>query len=139
MNKRLIIDSQLAAQDPAALFYQDWSWPVAQSTYDRLVTDVIEWSDELHSEISDSDRLLAAFLLVKADLLKDLSYYRKNFRLIKILRKAVTAELQRLGFEVFPSATNFLLVKPPKLSARTWLKKLREHKVLVRWFSGAEM
>ncbi|SVE14541.1 uncharacterized protein METZ01_LOCUS467395, partial [marine metagenome] len=75
MNKRLIIDSQLAAQDPAALFYQDWSWPVAQSTYDRLVTDVIEWFDELHSEISDSDRLLAAFLLVKADLLKDLSYY----------------------------------------------------------------
>ena len=75
MNKRLIIDSQLAAQDPAALFYQDWSWPVAQSAYDRLVTDVIEWSDELHHEISDSDRLLAAFLLIKADLLKDLSYY----------------------------------------------------------------
>ncbi len=43
--------------------------------YDSLVTEVIEWSDELHLELNDSPRLLNAFLLIKADLLKDLSYY----------------------------------------------------------------
>jgi len=70
--------------------------------------------------------------------LKDLSYYRKNFRLINRIRKSVAAELQRLGFGVFPSASNFLLVKPPMFAARTWSKKLREHKMLVRWFSSAK-
>ena len=71
--------------------------------------------------------------------LKDFSYYRKNFRLVKKMRKAVAGELQSLGFKVFLSATNFLLVKPPRYVARTWLKKLRAHKVLVRWFSGTEV
>jgi histidinol-phosphate aminotransferase len=71
--------------------------------------------------------------------LKDFSYYRKNFRLVKKMRKAVAGELQGLGFKVFLSATNFLLVKPPRYVARTWLKKLRAHKVLVRWFSGTEV
>jgi hypothetical protein len=75
MNNRLIIDSQLAAQDVEAVFGQEWSWPVAQAKYDSLVTEVIEWSDELHLELNDSPRLLNAFLLIKADLLKDLSYY----------------------------------------------------------------
>jgi hypothetical protein len=75
MNKRLIIDSQLAAQDPASVFSGDWSWPVSQPEYDDPITEFIEWSDELHKEISDSSRLLSAFLLIKSDLLKDLSYY----------------------------------------------------------------
>ena len=75
MDNRLIIDSQLAARDVEGVFGQEWSWPVAQSKYDSLVTKVIEWSDELHLELNDSPRLLNAFLLIKADLLKDLSYY----------------------------------------------------------------
>jgi hypothetical protein len=75
MNKRLIIDSQLAAQDVNAVFDKGWNWPIAQVKYDRLVTEVIEWSDELHAELYDSPRLLTAFMLIKADLLKDLSYF----------------------------------------------------------------
>ncbi len=67
--------------------------------------------------------------------LRDLPYYRKNFRLIKKIREMVTAQLGVLGFEVLPSAANFLLVKPPRFAARTWQKKLRERKVLVRWFT----
>ena len=75
MNKRLIIDSQLAAQSMSNVFERGWNWPVPQANYDRLVTEVIEWADELHLELGDSPRLLTAFLLIKADLLKDLSYY----------------------------------------------------------------
>ncbi|MCH7983496.1 MAG: hypothetical protein IIC28_05950 [Chloroflexi bacterium] len=74
MKKRLVIDSQLAAQDPAGVFDGDWSWPVAQSEYDDPITEFIEWSDELHSGLSNSPRLLDAFFLSKAVLLKDLSY-----------------------------------------------------------------
>ncbi|MBL69808.1 MAG: histidinol-phosphate transaminase [Verrucomicrobiales bacterium] len=67
--------------------------------------------------------------------LRDLAYYRKNFRLIKQIRSVVAVELEGLGFEVLPSSTNFLFVKPPRFAAKTWLNKLRERKVLVRWFS----
>ncbi len=40
-----------------------------------------------------------------------------------------------LGFQVFPSQANFILARPPKFTAQTWLQKLRDRKILVRWFS----
>ena len=48
-------------------------------------------------------------------------------------------ELTALGFEVLPSQTNFLLVRPPRFGAERWLKKLRRRKILVRWFKSAEV
>lgn len=69
--------------------------------------------------------------------LRDLPYYRKNFRLIKRLRDETAQSLTELGLEVLPSATNFLLTKPPRFTARTWLRKLRERKILVRWFKDS--
>jgi len=71
--------------------------------------------------------------------LEDLSYYRKNFQIIKKMRKFVTKELQSLGFKVHPSSGNFILVKPPKFKALAWLEKLRGHNVLVRWFDLPEV
>ena len=67
--------------------------------------------------------------------LKDLPFYRVNFRRIIRLREQVSAVLQSLDFVVLPSQTNFLMAKPPRLAASTWLRKLRKHNVLVRWFS----
>jgi histidinol-phosphate aminotransferase len=68
--------------------------------------------------------------------LGDLSYYRKNFQEIRRTRQHLSKDLSRLGFEVFPSQANFILVKPPLMSAREWLEKLREQKILVRWFDS---
>jgi histidinol-phosphate aminotransferase len=67
--------------------------------------------------------------------LDDLPCYRANFQEIIATRDRLSHELEALGFQVFPSQTNFILVRPPKLSARTWLQKLRNGKILVRWFS----
>jgi histidinol-phosphate aminotransferase len=67
--------------------------------------------------------------------LNDLSHYRANFRRIIATREKLGRELGALGFRVFPSQTNFILVRPPKYSAREWLQKLRDRKILVRWFS----
>lgn len=67
--------------------------------------------------------------------LKDLQYYRTNFKEIIRLREQVGSALTSVGFVVLPSQTNFLLAKPPRLTARTWQRKLREQNVLVRWFS----
>ncbi len=67
--------------------------------------------------------------------LNDLPYYRANFRQILSTREQLSAGLARLGFEVFPSQTNFILVRPPRFPAREWLEKLRRRKILVRWFN----
>ena len=48
---------------------------------------------------------------------------------------SLSRELDALGFQVFPSQTNFILVRPPKFPAQDWLQKLRDRKLLVRWFS----
>jgi histidinol-phosphate aminotransferase len=66
--------------------------------------------------------------------LDDLPYYRKNFRKIISTREWLTEELAELGFDVLPSQTNFIFAVPPRFSAESWLQKLRNHKILVRWF-----
>ncbi len=71
--------------------------------------------------------------------LSDLPYYRKNFLRITATRARLTLELARLGFAVRPSQTNFILVRPPKFSAQTWLAKLRARKILVRWWPYPEV
>lgn len=71
--------------------------------------------------------------------LEDLPYYRRNFRRLIATRRGTAEALDRLGFEVFPSETNFLLVRPPLAPASTWFKLLRERGILVRWFSGVAL
>jgi len=71
-----------------SLFGNEWKWPISLSQYDQPITDFIEWSDELHSEISDSQQLLAAFFLCKSALLADLSYLSTALLDISISRHA---------------------------------------------------
>ena len=71
--------------------------------------------------------------------LKDLPYYRRNFLRIIDSRARVTRELTGLGWEVLPSQTNFILARPPGPPAREWLERLRQRKILVRWFSSPEL
>jgi histidinol-phosphate aminotransferase len=68
--------------------------------------------------------------------LGDLGHYRRNFRRIIATRERLRRELTGLGFEVLPSRTNFLLMRPPGPPAQEWLRCLREQKILVRWFSA---
>lgn len=71
--------------------------------------------------------------------LDDLPYYRANFRKVIGTREVLTCALAELGFVVLPSQTNFILTRPPKFPAKVWLQKLREQKILVRWFSAPEV
>ena len=71
--------------------------------------------------------------------LDDLKYYRANFKKIITTREWLGRELTLLGFRVLPSQTNFILAKPPLFPARDWLQKLRNKKILVRWFSAPEV
>jgi histidinol-phosphate aminotransferase len=71
--------------------------------------------------------------------LDDLKYYRSNFKNIIAARGWLSRELTKLDFQVFPSQTNFILTKPPLFAAEKWLKKLRDRKILVRWFSAPDV
>jgi histidinol-phosphate aminotransferase len=72
--------------------------------------------------------------------LEDLGYYRRNFERVKSTRARLTEALEALGFQVHPSQTNFVLARPPgPASAEDWLARLRERKVLVRWFRAPEL
>ncbi len=71
--------------------------------------------------------------------LDDLKYYRANFQKIIATRDRLTRELTALGFAVFPSQANFILAQPPRFPAEEWLQRLRDRKILVRWFSAPEL
>ncbi len=71
--------------------------------------------------------------------LDDLKFYRANFKKIIATRTALTRELTQLGFRVLPSQTNFILARPPLFPAELWLQKLRDRKILVRWFRAPEV
>lgn len=71
--------------------------------------------------------------------LDDLPYYHTNFRKIIATREWLSRELTKLGFRVGPSQTNFILARPPRFPAKTWLERLRSHEILVRWFDQPEI
>ncbi|MBA4150230.1 MAG: histidinol-phosphate transaminase [Verrucomicrobia bacterium] len=70
--------------------------------------------------------------------LDDLEFYRGNFKKVIATRERLSSELASLGFTVSPSEANFVFAKPVKFSAQEWLKKLRDRKILVRWFGYPE-
>lgn len=71
--------------------------------------------------------------------LDDLAYYRTNFKKIIATREKLSRQLTLLGFRILPSQTNFILAKPPLFPAQDWLQRLRDRKILVRWFSAPEV
>ncbi len=71
--------------------------------------------------------------------LDDLPYYCANFREIIATRERLSRQLAGLGFEVFPSQTNFIFARPPRFPANAWLQKLRDRRILVRWFDYASV
>jgi histidinol-phosphate aminotransferase len=89
--------------------------------------------------IRDSYNVNGLGQVAAAATLDHLPYYRANFRRIVRTRTRLARELLAVGFQVLPSQTNFLLVRPPVLPAKVWLERLRAQKILVRWFSGRDV
>ena len=72
--------------------------------------------------------------------LEDRLYFRKSVREIIRQRKLMMKALKLLGFEVMPSASNFILTKPPRgITARQLYRALLERKVLIRYFDTKEL
>lgn len=99
-------------------------------------------NDELISalhKIRDSYNVNGLGQIAAEATLDDLEYYRANFQKIIATREWLSDALAILGFRVFPSQANFILVEPPAFPAKLWLQQLRAKKILVRWFSHPEV
>ena len=92
-----------------------------------------------HTKQSDSYNVNGLGQIAAAATLDDLKYYCANFKKIIVTREWLSRELTKFGFRVLPSQTNFILAKPPLFPAKDWLQKLRDRKILVRWFSAPDV
>jgi histidinol-phosphate aminotransferase len=65
---------------------------------------------------------------------EDKAYFEQTCRRVIDSREAVVAGLEKLGFEVLPSAANFVFARHPGKDAATLAAGLREQGVIVRHF-----
>ena len=70
---------------------------------------------------------------------EDRAYFEQTCRQVIDSREAVVAGLQGLGFEVLPSAANFVFARHPGKDAATLAAGLREQGVIVRHFKQARI
>ena len=66
---------------------------------------------------------------------EDEDYFRQTCRQVMQEREALSAELQGMGFEVVPSAANFIFARHPQHEAAELAAGLRELNVIVRYFN----
>lgn len=67
----------------------------------------------------------------------DEAHYETTRRQVIASREALTAELGALGFEVLPSAANFVFARHPGRDAAQLAAALRERSIIVRHFKAA--
>ena len=70
---------------------------------------------------------------------EDKAYFEQTCQRVIDSREAVVAGLEKLGFEVLPSAANFVFARHPGKDAATLAAGLREQGVIVRHFKQARI
>lgn len=66
--------------------------------------------------------------------MENYGYVLRNCKKIVKIREYLAGELNKLNFYVFPSSANFLLVRPPKDTAKNLYEFLKQRKILIRYF-----
>ncbi|MGH6637787.1 MAG: aminotransferase class I/II-fold pyridoxal phosphate-dependent enzyme, partial [Polaromonas sp.] len=65
---------------------------------------------------------------------EDIEYFEQTRRAVMQSRDTLTRQLKQQGFEVLPSAANFLFAQHPRHDAAGLARRLREQGILVRHF-----
>ncbi|HEY3860613.1 MAG TPA: histidinol-phosphate transaminase [Verrucomicrobiae bacterium] len=89
-------------------------------------------------KIRDSYNVNGLGQIAASAALRELPWYRRQFKRLIATRERLSAALRDLGFAVPESQTNFIFVRPPRFTAEEWLRELRRRKVLARWFAAPE-
>ena len=87
-------------------------------------------------KIKDSYNLNAITQQVALAAILDQDHMLANVERIKTTRTRFAGELEKLGFMVIPSQTNFIWAKPSTISAKDLYEKLYKQRILIRYFSG---
>lgn len=87
------------------------------------------------NKIKDSYNVDALAYLVGAAAIADQNHKTANAEKIKGSRSKLALSLKELGFEIWPSQTNFLLVRPPNGDAERIYQRLKVEGILIRYFN----
>lgn len=68
--------------------------------------------------------------------LRDQAYFKDCCKRTIGLREETSEQLRALGFKVLHSLANFIFVKPPGMSGEELYLRLRDERILVRYFTG---
>jgi histidinol-phosphate aminotransferase len=67
--------------------------------------------------------------------LADENYFKQGCRQVIASRERLCAEMRGMGFEVLPSAANFIMASHPEKEARWLFDELRAKSIIVRYFN----
>ena len=87
------------------------------------------------AKVKDSYNVNAATALVGAAAFRDQAHKSANIEKIRASRGRLTADLEALGFRVWPSQSNFLLARPSRGDAGRLYEALKGRGILVRYFN----
>jgi len=90
-------------------------------------------------KVKDSYNVDAIACLVGAAALRDQAYKNACAEKVKTSRAQLAIDLKQLGFQVWNSQANFLLVQPPQGNAEQIYLALKERGILVRYFKQPEL
>ncbi len=90
-------------------------------------------------KIKDSYNLNSLSLVSATAALDDLPWMLRNVKRVQRTRKKLSQSLNRLGFIVYPSHANFVLVRKPGESLRGIYEELKRRKILVRYFDVPQL
>ncbi|NJK77337.1 MAG: histidinol-phosphate transaminase [Microcoleus sp. SU_5_6] len=87
------------------------------------------------NKVKDSYNVDAIAYAVAASAIADRDYKIANAEKIKASRGKLAISFKELGFQVWPSQTNFLLVRPPQGDAERIYQILKAQGILIRYFN----
>jgi histidinol-phosphate aminotransferase len=90
-------------------------------------------------KVKDSYNVDAIACAVGAAAMSDQAYKNACAEKVKISRSKLAANLKKIGFRVWDSQANFLLVQPPNGNAEYLYQKLKEQEILVRYFKQPKL
>ncbi|MBE9061921.1 histidinol-phosphate transaminase [cf. Phormidesmis sp. LEGE 11477] len=86
-------------------------------------------------KVKDSYNVDVIALKLGEAAIADQTYKHETVQKVVAAREQLATELRSLGFLVWPSSTNFLLVKPPQDIAQSLQTKLKAKGIMIRYFN----
>ena len=88
------------------------------------------------NKVRDSYNLDRLSIIAGTAALADLPWMQRNAARIQRSRQRLASGLKRLGYQVYPSHTNFVLARQRGKNLQSVYEELKRRKILLRWFDA---